>query len=137
MLIGLHDHFGGSETGLDIADRWSAQGAKYRPGEPGAKWNSFKAGGGKGWGTVCELARQNGANLADIARRHKGRQSAPTVSTAPPRGGGTEAAPIDAKPKRQDRVRWCADVACTILEDAPDWRGVLAYDEFTGLNMLL
>ncbi|MDO9637610.1 MAG: VapE family protein [Pseudotabrizicola sp.] len=137
VLMGLHDHFSGSTAGLDLADGWSAQGSKYQPGEPAAKWNSFKAGGGKGWGSVCELARQNGADLADIARRHRGRQTTPMFSAAAGRGGGIEAAPKAARSKRQDRVKWCADVACTILEESPDWAEVLAHDEFTGLDMLL
>ncbi len=72
VLMGLHAHFGGSEGALDLADRWSAQGSKYKPGEVAAKWRGFEAGGGMNWASVCNLARQNGADLSDIARRHKG-----------------------------------------------------------------
>ena len=68
VLMALHDRFGGSEEGLAIADRWSASGSKYRAGEVAAKWRSFKRSG-ICWATIPALARQNGADLSDIARR--------------------------------------------------------------------
>ncbi|MEM1077959.1 MAG: bifunctional DNA primase/polymerase [Pseudomonadota bacterium] len=68
VLMALHDRFNGSEEGLALADRWSATGAKYRPGEVAAKWRSFKRGGVR-WPTVPALARQSGADLSAIARR--------------------------------------------------------------------
>jgi RecA-family ATPase len=71
VLMGLHDKFGGSDLGLAIADRWSAKGMKYVPGEVAAKWKSFDVGGGASFGTVAELARQNGADLSTIAKQHK------------------------------------------------------------------
>lgn len=77
VLMGLHDHFGGSAEGLALADRWSAGSDKYRPGEVAAKWQGFRPGGGAGWGTVCALARQNGANLSEIAKRHRGADARP------------------------------------------------------------
>lgn len=75
VLMGLHDKFNGSEEGLAIADQWSARGAKYVPGEVAAKWRSFDVGGGAGFGSIAELARQNGADLSQIARLHKGTAS--------------------------------------------------------------
>lgn len=68
VLMALHDRFNGSDEGLALADRWSATGAKYRPGGVAAKWRSFKRSG-VSWATVPALARQNGADLSDIARR--------------------------------------------------------------------
>ncbi len=68
VLMALHDRFAGSDEGLALADRWSATGGKYRPGEVAAKWRGFKHGGVT-WATVPALARQNGADLSDIARR--------------------------------------------------------------------
>lgn len=68
VLMALHDHFNGSDEGLALANRWSATGTKYRPGEVAAKWRSFKRSGVT-WATVPALARQHGANLSDIARR--------------------------------------------------------------------
>lgn len=41
------------------------------------------------------------------------------------------------KAKGPSRAKWCADIACTILETDPAWAGVLAYDEFAGLYLLL
>lgn len=73
VLMGLHAHFGGSERGLGVAEAWSALGTKYKPGEVAAKWRGFEPGGGVNWGSVCELARQHGANLSEIARRHRGK----------------------------------------------------------------
>jgi len=75
VLMGLHDKFGGSDEGLTIADQWSAQGAKYIPGEVAAKWRSFDVGGGSSFGSIAELARQNGADLSQIARQYKGTPS--------------------------------------------------------------
>lgn len=72
VLQALHDHFNGSEEGLAIADAWSARGAKYRTGEVAAKWRGFEIGGGVTVRTIAHRARQNGANLADIARRRTG-----------------------------------------------------------------
>jgi len=69
VLMALHDRYGGSEEGLDLADRWSASGKKYRPGEVAAKWRSFKRSG-VSWATIPALARQHGADLSEIARRH-------------------------------------------------------------------
>jgi hypothetical protein len=91
VLMGLHDKFNGSEEGLTLADQWSARGAKYVPGEVAAKWRSFDVGGGAGFGSIAELARQNGADLSQIARQHKG--------TAMP-----------AVPKRETALEWFDDV---------------------------
>lgn len=71
VLMGLHDKFNGSDLGLSIADEWSAGGTKYVAGEVAAKWKSFDVGGGSSFGTIAELARQNGADLSAIARQHK------------------------------------------------------------------
>jgi len=73
VLMGLHEHFAGSGEGLAVAEAWSAPYPHYKRGEVAAKWRGFEAGGGKSWSTVCHLARQNGADLSDIARRHRGR----------------------------------------------------------------
>lgn len=69
VLMALHARFDGSVEGLAIADQWSSRGGKYRRGEVQAKWRSFKRSGVT-WATIPALARERGANLADIARRH-------------------------------------------------------------------
>ena len=71
VLMGLHEHFGGGQGGLALADQWSAGGSKYVAGEVAAKWAGFAPGKGTNWGSVCALARANGADLSSIARRHK------------------------------------------------------------------
>lgn len=71
VLMGLHDKFNGSDLGLSLADEWSAGGTKYVAGEVAAKWKSFDVGGGSSFGSVAELAKQNGADLSAIARQHK------------------------------------------------------------------
>jgi putative DNA primase/helicase len=73
VLMGLHNHFCGSNEGLQLADLWSSQGAKYKTGEVAEKWMSFSPNGDKTFATVAEMARRNGADLSDIARRHKRR----------------------------------------------------------------
>jgi hypothetical protein len=135
VLMGLHDHFQGATEGLEIADNWSAKGGKHRQGEVAAKWQGFRAGGGAGLGSVCDLARQNGADLGAIAKRHKVGKAAATAMLSKPSAGLATAMP---KPRAgKERPRWCAESACNALETSPDWEGVLAYDEFAGLNLLL
>lgn len=68
VLMALHDRFNGSEEGLVLADRWSATGQKYCPGEVTRKWRSFKRCG-VNWATIPALARQHGADLSEIARK--------------------------------------------------------------------
>ena len=60
VLMGLHSL---SNSYLDLAEAWSAKGNKYVSGEVGSKWNSFSSNGGIGWGTVCRLAQDHGADL--------------------------------------------------------------------------
>ena len=71
VLMALHHHFGGSNDGLRLADDWSGQGPKYQAGEVAKKWAGFSAGGKTTIATLAELARQNGANLSAISRRHR------------------------------------------------------------------
>lgn len=71
VLMGLHNHFQGSSDGLHLADLWSSQGSKYKAGEVAEKWASFAPNGNTTFATVAQMARQNGADLSDIARRHK------------------------------------------------------------------
>lgn len=96
VLMGLHEWSGGSQHGLSVADTWSAQGAKYKPGEVSGKWKGFATGGGTKWATVPAFARANGADLSAIARKYKGRgNTAP--SGRPSASQGQEPEP-DADP---------------------------------------
>lgn len=138
VLMGLHDHFSGSMAGLSIADDWSAKGQKYKPGEVAAKWRGFQLGGGAGWGSVCELARRNGADLGAIAKRHRGKQNTHRTAIPKPSAGPAQVSEkLRGRNDAKTRAKWCADIACTILETNPAWVGVLAYDEFAGLTLLL
>jgi putative DNA primase/helicase len=82
VLMALHAELG--EAGLDLADRWSAGGAKYKPGEVADKFRGFKPGGGVTIRTVFAMAKEAGADLGELRRRHRGGRERP----APRRGGG-------------------------------------------------
>jgi hypothetical protein len=69
VLMAVHSALGAD--GLAIADAWSSRGQKYRKGEVAKKWKSFAATGGVGIGSLCELARQGGADLSSISRKHR------------------------------------------------------------------
>jgi len=69
--MGLHDEFKGDLLGLEIWDNWSATGDDY----PGFslleyKYHSFKKGGGTTFASVCQLAKENGADLSAISKRY-------------------------------------------------------------------
>lgn len=83
VLQALHDHFGGSGEGLELADAWSRQGSKYIPGEPASKWDGFHVGGGVTLGTIASRARAAGADLVDIARRHRRTHGAEASTSSP------------------------------------------------------
>lgn len=70
VLQGLHSHFSGSATGLDVADTWSRRGCKYRPEDVSKKWSGFESGGGITLRSIAHRARLNGADLGAIARRN-------------------------------------------------------------------
>ncbi|MEM8595021.1 MAG: phage/plasmid primase, P4 family [Pseudomonadota bacterium] len=72
VLQALHAHFDGGAEGLQLAEAWSSQGAKYNPGEVPAKWVGFDANGGVTLATVAHRARQGGADLGAIARARRG-----------------------------------------------------------------
>lgn len=69
-MMAVHSETGGSASGLDLVDRWSAGGSKYAGRrEIETKWHSFK-GGGVTIGTLANLARMHGANLSEIAIKY-------------------------------------------------------------------
>lgn len=70
-LQALHAHFGGRAEGLELADDWSRGGTKYKTGEVAAKWAGFLPSGGVTIASIAHRARQSGADLREIARRHK------------------------------------------------------------------
>lgn len=68
VLMAVHSALG--QEGLQIADAWSSKSKKYRVGEVASKWRGFKDAGGVGIGSLCDLARQGGADLSAISRKH-------------------------------------------------------------------
>lgn len=72
VLMGIHDHYQGSEEGLYLADEWSQPADNYCGFEAlEYKYRTFTPGKGVTWDTVCHQARENGADLSEIAKRHK------------------------------------------------------------------
>lgn len=69
VLAGIHDTFGAD--GLDMADRWSAKGEKYKPGEVAAKFKSFTPGKGATLKTLFSMAQKGGCDLAALTRKHR------------------------------------------------------------------
>jgi hypothetical protein len=70
-LMAIHDFFGGSARGLDAAKDWSSADRRYNAREVETKWRSFEVGRGVSYKSVFHLAKQNGADLSDMARRHR------------------------------------------------------------------
>lgn len=70
VLMALHDRFKASDEGLQIALDWSARGAKFKPGEIEAKWCGFR-GDGITFASIPALAREYGADLSAISRKHR------------------------------------------------------------------
>jgi hypothetical protein len=70
VLMAIHAETSGA--GLHLADQWSARGKKY-PGskELSRKWASFRREGITGR-TLAAIAEANGANLSEIAQKHRG-----------------------------------------------------------------
>lgn len=58
--MALHTHFNGALVGLELFDRWSAGGCKYKHNEPAHKWASFTADNGIGIGTLFYIAQEYG-----------------------------------------------------------------------------
>ena len=69
VLMGLHaagDHM------LPLAIEWSSGGSKFRQGEIEHKWRGFTRGSGVGWATIPAMARDCGARLGEIGKKHDG-----------------------------------------------------------------
>ena len=70
VLMGLHDYYSGSVAGLEVAKQWSSAYADYNPKEVEAKWRSFQ-GSGVSYSTIFHYAKTYGADLSEIARKHR------------------------------------------------------------------
>lgn len=70
-LMAIHDYFGGSARGLDVAKDWSSSDPRYTPREVESKWRSFEVGKGIGYKSVFHHAHRHGLNLSDLAKKHR------------------------------------------------------------------
>lgn len=150
-LMAIHDFYGGSMRGLEVAKNWSSMDARFDPHEVEMKWRSFEAGKGISYRAVFHHAQQNGANLSDIARKYRGKpqgddlaadfkQSKPArldVTTSP------EAASEDGTDwqdslirNSRGRVLWNVHNAMAIMQHDESLRGRFAFDEFRQVKML-
>jgi len=102
-LMAIHDFYNGSAEGLSVAQDWSSPYPDYTPHEVRTKWLSFEAGKGTSYKTVFHLAKMNGADLSELARRHK---------TKPHESIGAEpSAQTDTgKDRKKSDLEWFDDV---------------------------
>ncbi|HZF84172.1 MAG TPA: DUF927 domain-containing protein [Burkholderiaceae bacterium] len=75
--MALHDQYG--EEGWELFDGWSAESDQYNPGATRAVWKSFKAGGGRGFGTLVQYAKEDRGYDPKKAK-HKKQQVSPEVA---------------------------------------------------------
>jgi hypothetical protein len=116
VLMAIHAATGGA--GVDIADAWSA-GAPHRyPGrrEIETKWRSFRRDGIT-IATLAEMAQRNGADVGEIARRHRPPSPAPDYSGLRV-GNGASTESID--PETGEILDEAAPAAAENPSDFPD-----------------
>src|SRR5690554_1822956 len=71
VIRGLSNKFGGSDEGLETLAEWSSQAPDADTFEElEYKWRSYVPDGGTTWASVCELAKQNGADFSAIAKSY-------------------------------------------------------------------
>ena len=83
VLMALHDYYNGSEAGLSVAQNWSAPHSNYNAREVVSKWRSFK-GSGVSYTTLFHHAKMNGADLSEMARKHRPAPPTPQEVLAKP-----------------------------------------------------
>ncbi|MEY9097374.1 hypothetical protein ABIA24_000283 [Sinorhizobium fredii] len=94
VLMAVHGELGAH--GLAIADAWSAGSPKYKKGEVARKWKGLKAGKGVSMSTLAALARDGGADLSAVAKKHRGFQDDGTKPVDTTRLKAKKAAPVAA-----------------------------------------
>ena len=119
-LMAIHDFFGGSPRGLEAAKQWSSADSRYNPREVETKWRSFEAGKGVSYRSIFHLAKQGGADLSDMARRHR--------PEGTPRAEGAKAEPAfdhppNAEAKPDAPAGWRIQSAAEFIADfvAPEY----------------
>ena len=74
--MALHHHFNGSDEGFGVWDEWSRQSDKYAQNKgarsTAAMWGRFdnESATKLSFATICAYAKRNGADLAEIAKKH-------------------------------------------------------------------
>jgi len=146
--MAIHDFYSGSAEGLSVAQDWSSPYPDYTPREVEKKWRSFETGKGTTYKTVFHLAKLAGADLSELARKHKARneptQSANAVSrleipskdpapTASEHGGDWQDELIR---NSRGRALWNTANAMRVVENDPNLRDCFAFDEFRQVKML-
>jgi hypothetical protein len=61
---------------------WSAQGTNHEPNVDTKKWYEVLTIGGISFATVCQMAREGGADLSEIAKKHKSENNTENKSDA-------------------------------------------------------
>ena len=83
VLMALHDYYNGSAAGLSVAQDWSSPHSTYDPKEVASKWKSFK-GDGVSYTTIFHHAKMNGADLSELARKHRPQPAVEAMSRQVP-----------------------------------------------------
>ena len=83
VLMALHDYYNGSAAGLSVAQDWSSPHSTYDPKEVASKWKSFK-GDGVSYTTLFHHAKMNGADLSELARKHRPQPAVDAMSRQVP-----------------------------------------------------
>ena len=132
ILSAIHDVSGGSDDGMDLADKWSERGANYKPGEVQDKWPSFTSGkgGGSGMGTIGYQAKQAGADVAAIGARHR-LLNMPGPSHVP--SGMMPTAPVQGMPSAP-RAASVVNMICAKIQENPTVAVELLSDEVAQLS---
>ena len=90
VLMNVFAATGGSNEGLELADRWAQTGSKYKTDDVRRRWHGFDAKLAAGVPVLASLASYQGADLTEIAARHghkgaagllKGQRAAPFGGT--------------------------------------------------------
>lgn len=70
VLGAVYAETGGASAGLELADLWSADGGKYKPGEVARMWKTLSSDKSAGIPYIAAMAGEYGADLSAIHRRH-------------------------------------------------------------------
>lgn len=76
IVFAIHSETGGSSEGMNIADAWSSNDKRYKSGEVASIWNKSSPNRGVTIASLVKEAKDNGANVSEIARKHRPAQMA-------------------------------------------------------------